>query len=124
MVRLVEDLENLPNNKITSTGVVQNLYAFALNRRNKNGDRDKALQVILKVSCHGNKSSNCDKRDSDSTYHGNRDKAVEVILKRRWIIICLLWYNETPCYFLFMSALITIGIAAWIADGDYIRHYC
>ncbi|XP_052245245.1 mitogen-activated protein kinase kinase kinase 15-like isoform X3 [Dreissena polymorpha] len=49
MVKLVEDLEVIPNNKITSTVAVQYHYSFALNRRNKNGDRDKALQVILKV---------------------------------------------------------------------------
>ncbi|KAL3882967.1 hypothetical protein ACJMK2_029268 [Sinanodonta woodiana] len=49
MVQLVEDLEQIPNNKIASTVAVQNLYAFALNRRNKGGDRQKALEVISKV---------------------------------------------------------------------------
>ncbi|XP_052810056.1 mitogen-activated protein kinase kinase kinase 15-like isoform X3 [Mya arenaria] len=49
MVKLVEDLAGLPNDKIAATIAVQNLYAFALNRRNKDGDRDKALTVILKV---------------------------------------------------------------------------
>jgi len=49
MVSLVEDLARV-RDSITSTGVVQYQFAFALNRRNKNGDRDRALQVILKVS--------------------------------------------------------------------------
>ena len=49
MVKLVEDLAALRNDKIASTIAVQNHYAFALNRRNKDGDRDKALAVILKV---------------------------------------------------------------------------
>ncbi|XP_053396174.1 mitogen-activated protein kinase kinase kinase 5-like isoform X8 [Mercenaria mercenaria] len=49
MVKLVEDLDTIPNLKISCTVAVQNLYAFALNRRNKNGDRTKALSVILKV---------------------------------------------------------------------------
>ncbi|XP_070189710.1 mitogen-activated protein kinase kinase kinase 15-like [Littorina saxatilis] len=46
MVRLVEDLEKLPNIKINEALGIQQLYAFALNR---NGDRDKALGVILKA---------------------------------------------------------------------------
>ena len=49
MVKLVEDLSLLPNQKISCTVAVQYLYAFALNRRNMNGDREKALSVILKV---------------------------------------------------------------------------
>ena len=49
MVSLVEDLEAVPNNKVSTTVHIQHLYAFALNRRNKEGDRDKALTVILKV---------------------------------------------------------------------------
>ncbi|XP_074640238.1 mitogen-activated protein kinase kinase kinase 15-like isoform X2 [Tubulanus polymorphus] len=47
MVKLVDDLSSLPAEKITNTIAVQHLYAFALNRRNKEGDRDKALSVIL-----------------------------------------------------------------------------
>ncbi|KAK3098661.1 hypothetical protein FSP39_021712 [Pinctada imbricata] len=46
MVKLVEDLQQIPNNKIPSKDCVMYLYAFALNRRNKNGDRKKALTVI------------------------------------------------------------------------------
>ena len=49
MVKLVEDLKGLPHSKMSQTLAVQNLYAFALSRRNKNGDRDKALAVFLKV---------------------------------------------------------------------------
>nr|KAG5704843.1 hypothetical protein BaRGS_001314 [Batillaria attramentaria] len=46
MVKLVEDLENVPHIKISTAIGVQQLYAFALNRK---GDRDKALTVILKA---------------------------------------------------------------------------
>ncbi|ESO93282.1 hypothetical protein LOTGIDRAFT_189920 [Lottia gigantea] len=49
MVKLVEDLEQIPNSKISSTIAILQLYAFALNRRNNVGDRDKALDVILKA---------------------------------------------------------------------------
>jgi mitogen-activated protein kinase kinase kinase 5 len=50
MVSLVQDLTSLPNNKITNSVGIRHLYAFALNRRNRKGDRDKALDVILEVS--------------------------------------------------------------------------
>ncbi|XP_061171243.1 mitogen-activated protein kinase kinase kinase 15-like isoform X5 [Saccostrea echinata] len=49
MVKLVEDLEQIPQNKITGQFCVMYLYAFALNRRNQNGDRSKALKVILEA---------------------------------------------------------------------------
>ncbi|KAL5009780.1 hypothetical protein ScPMuIL_012085 [Solemya velum] len=49
MASLVDDLELIPNNKISSVIAVQYHYAFALNRRNKNGDRTKALDAILKA---------------------------------------------------------------------------
>ncbi|XP_078310103.1 mitogen-activated protein kinase kinase kinase 15-like isoform X6 [Crassostrea virginica] len=49
MVKLVEDLEQIPQNKITGQFCVMYLYAFALNRRNRNGDRSKALKVILEA---------------------------------------------------------------------------
>ncbi len=50
MVSLVEDVESVPNNKLTGAANVQQWYAFALNRRKQTGDRDKALKVIQKVS--------------------------------------------------------------------------
>lgn len=46
MVKLVEDLEKLPNIKISDVLCIQQLYAFALNR---DGKRDKALEVIQKA---------------------------------------------------------------------------
>jgi mitogen-activated protein kinase kinase kinase 5 len=49
MVSLVEDVEAIPNNKMAQTAAIQQLYAFALNRRNKKGDRDKALTVMHRV---------------------------------------------------------------------------
>ena len=49
MVSLVEDMDAVPNLRVTNTVGIQNLYAFALNRRNSPGDRDKALIVIHKV---------------------------------------------------------------------------
>ncbi|XP_021348144.1 mitogen-activated protein kinase kinase kinase 5-like [Mizuhopecten yessoensis] len=49
MVKLIEDLEHIPNNKIQGQTMVMYQYAFALNRRNKNGDREKALKVINQV---------------------------------------------------------------------------
>jgi len=49
MVSLVEEMDAIPNLRVTNTVGIQNLYAFALNRRNLPGDRDKALVVIHKV---------------------------------------------------------------------------
>ena len=49
MVSLVEDVESVPNNKVTVTPATKQWYAFALNRRNQPGDRIKALEVIQKV---------------------------------------------------------------------------
>eukprot|EP00112_Aurelia_sp_Birch-Aquarium-sp1_P005488 Seg1622.17 transcript_id=Seg1622.17/GoldUCD/mRNA.D3Y31 product="Mitogen-activated protein kinase kinase kinase 15" protein_id=Seg1622.17/GoldUCD/D3Y31 len=44
MVQLIEDLP--PNHKETKNKAVQQHYAFALNRRNNAGDRDKAIGVV------------------------------------------------------------------------------
>lgn len=49
MVSLVEDMDSIPNIKVTNTVAIQHLYAFALNRRNQPGDRNKALVVLEKV---------------------------------------------------------------------------
>ncbi|KAH8256410.1 hypothetical protein KR032_006802 [Drosophila birchii] len=50
MVRLVNDLKNIPNTrKYVETGNMSFLYAFALNRRNRKGDREKALESSLKA---------------------------------------------------------------------------
>jgi hypothetical protein len=46
MVQLIEDLESVPNLNFTSTPAILNYYAFALNRRNRKGDREKALEAI------------------------------------------------------------------------------
>lgn len=50
MVRLVSDLKAIPNTrKYVETPNMNFLYAFALNRRNKKGDREKALASSLKA---------------------------------------------------------------------------
>ncbi|CAH1799038.1 unnamed protein product [Owenia fusiformis] len=49
MVRLVEDIHQLPNNKITKALGIQYWYAFALVRRKHKGDQEKGLNVILKA---------------------------------------------------------------------------
>lgn len=50
MVQLVDDLQTVPNKKnYINTGNMNYLYAFALNRRNKEGDRDRALKTCTKA---------------------------------------------------------------------------
>lgn len=46
MVTLVDELMTIPNMKFTFTPAIQHLYAFALNRRNKEGDRERALEAV------------------------------------------------------------------------------
>ncbi|KAK6474263.1 mitogen-activated protein kinase kinase kinase 5-like isoform X1 [Huso huso] len=49
VIRLVKTLNDLPTCDVTEQDNVKFQYAFALNRRNQPGDRQKALQVILPV---------------------------------------------------------------------------
>lgn len=49
MVKLVETLEMLPTCDLANQHMIQFHYAFALNRRNSPGDREKALRVMLQV---------------------------------------------------------------------------
>uniref|UniRef100_A0A4X1V5J0 mitogen-activated protein kinase kinase kinase n=2 Tax=Sus scrofa TaxID=9823 RepID=A0A4X1V5J0_PIG len=49
MVKLVETLEMLPTCDLADQHNIKFHYAFALNRRNTTGDREKALQVMLQV---------------------------------------------------------------------------
>jgi len=52
MVSLVEEMDAIPNLRVTNTVSILYLHAFALNRRNSPGDRDKALVVIHKVHAY------------------------------------------------------------------------
>lgn len=50
MVQIADDFKSVPRaQKIMQTGQLQYLYAFALNRRNAAGDREKALEVCVKA---------------------------------------------------------------------------
>lgn len=50
MVNLVDDLQTVPSKqKVMNTGQMSYLYAFALNRRNTEGDRENALKTCIKA---------------------------------------------------------------------------
>uniref|UniRef100_A0A8C1SAT9 mitogen-activated protein kinase kinase kinase n=1 Tax=Cyprinus carpio TaxID=7962 RepID=A0A8C1SAT9_CYPCA len=49
MVKLVQTIEMLPTCDLADQPMIQFHYAFALNRRNSPGDREKALRVMLQV---------------------------------------------------------------------------
>ncbi|KAM8753175.1 mitogen-activated protein kinase kinase kinase 15, partial [Rhynchonycteris naso] len=49
MVKLVEALDILPTCDVNDHHRIKFHYAFALNRRNSAGDREKALQIILQI---------------------------------------------------------------------------
>ncbi|XP_030851262.1 mitogen-activated protein kinase kinase kinase 5 isoform X3 [Strongylocentrotus purpuratus] len=49
MVSLVEAIKQLKNDHVTDKPAILHLYAFALNRRKKPGDREKAVTVITKA---------------------------------------------------------------------------
>ncbi len=50
MLRLVEDIKGLKNYKsLLEPPIIRYYYAFALNRRNRKGDREKALEIITEV---------------------------------------------------------------------------
>uniref|UniRef100_A0AAG5DVK9 mitogen-activated protein kinase kinase kinase n=1 Tax=Anopheles atroparvus TaxID=41427 RepID=A0AAG5DVK9_ANOAO len=50
MVQLVDDLQTVPNKQnYINTGHMHYLYAFALNRRNREGDRERALRTCTKA---------------------------------------------------------------------------
>lgn len=50
MVNLVNDLQTVPSTqKVMNTGQMSYLYAFALNRRNTEGDRENALKTCIKA---------------------------------------------------------------------------
>ncbi len=46
---MVELAESIPDHEEIQKGSVQYDYAFALNRRNKEGDRVKAVNILEKV---------------------------------------------------------------------------
>ncbi|XP_074094612.1 apoptotic signal-regulating kinase 1 isoform X2 [Cotesia typhae] len=50
MVQLVEDLYTIPNHKnYINTPMITYLYSFALSRRNKEGDRERAVRIVEKA---------------------------------------------------------------------------
>ncbi|CAD6192151.1 unnamed protein product [Caenorhabditis auriculariae] len=47
MITLVDDLKRIPDCTVVDAHVIRYQYAFALNRRNHEGDRDRALKTVL-----------------------------------------------------------------------------
>ncbi|VDM07962.1 unnamed protein product [Wuchereria bancrofti] len=54
MISLYDDLSRIENCSIVNAQAIRFLYAFALNRRNEEGDRDRALQTVLQVTSNCN----------------------------------------------------------------------
>ncbi|XP_007437725.1 mitogen-activated protein kinase kinase kinase 15 [Python bivittatus] len=88
MVKLVETLEMLPTCDLADQHNIKFHYAFALNRRNNMGDREKALQVMLQVLqmcdhpapdmfCLCGRIYKDIFLDSDCKDNSSRDKAIE-----------------------------------------------
>ena len=46
---MVELAESVPDHEQIQKGPIQYLYAFALSRRNLEGDRDKAISILERV---------------------------------------------------------------------------
>lgn len=46
---MVELAESVPDHDQIQKGPIQYLYAFALSRRNSEGDRDKAIAILERV---------------------------------------------------------------------------
>ncbi|CAB3405493.1 unnamed protein product [Caenorhabditis bovis] len=54
MIQLVDDLRKIPDCMVVEAQVIRYQYAFALNRRNHDGDRDLALSTVLNLINHTN----------------------------------------------------------------------
>ncbi|VDP23300.1 unnamed protein product [Onchocerca flexuosa] len=54
MISLYDDLSRIENCSFVNAQAIRFLYAFALNRRNQEGDRDRALQTVLQVTSSSN----------------------------------------------------------------------
>ncbi|VDN02245.1 unnamed protein product [Thelazia callipaeda] len=57
IISLYDDLSRIENCSIVNAQAIRFLYAFALNRRNNEGDRDRALQTVLQVTASCNDSA-------------------------------------------------------------------
>ncbi|ETN72605.1 hypothetical protein NECAME_18581, partial [Necator americanus] len=49
MISLVEDLSRIEDCTLIDTQVIRYQYAFALARRNKEGDRERSLNTVLNI---------------------------------------------------------------------------